>query len=145
MHIYCNIMSMYYNAYSENHNNYSFYISNGRRMIMSVRTIDVAYDYLKAQKHSVSFRDLWQVVKAQLGFTDAQAQKKISQFYTDLTLDGRFTSLENNVWDLKSNHKFDEVFIDTANLLDEDPEDEEETEQDSDELDLETDDSKEDY
>ena len=48
MHNYCNIMSMYYNAYSENHNNYSFYISNGRRMIMSVRTIDVAYDYLKA-------------------------------------------------------------------------------------------------
>ena len=47
MHNYCNIMSMYYNAYSENHNNYSFYISNGRRMIMSVRTIDVAYDYLR--------------------------------------------------------------------------------------------------
>ena len=112
---------------------------------MSVRTIDVAYDYLKAQKRSVSFRDLWQVVKDQLGFNDAQAQKKISQFYTDLTLDGRFTSLANNVWDLKSNHKFDEVFIDTANLVDEDSDDEDEIEQDSDELDMELDEGKEDY
>ncbi len=112
---------------------------------MSVRTIDVAYDYLKAQKHSVSFRDLWQIVRTELGFNDVQAQKKISQFYTDLTLDGRFTSLENNVWDLKSNHKFDEVYIDTTTLVDEDPEEEEEIEQDSDELDLTSDDAKEDY
>ena len=112
---------------------------------MSVRTIDVAYDYLKAQRHSVSFRDLWQVVKFELGFNDAQAQRKISQFYTDLTLDGRFTSLENNEWDLKSNHKFDEVYIDTTTLVDEDSEEEDEIEQDSDELDVVSDDSKDEY
>ncbi len=85
---------------------------------MSVRTIDVAYDHLKGRKHSVSFKELWQVVREQLGFDEKQSQKKISQFYTDLTLDGRFIALDNNEWDLKSNHKFDEVFIDTAELVD---------------------------
>ncbi len=112
---------------------------------MSVRTIDVAYDYLKNQKHSVSFKDLWQVVKEQLGFDENQAQKKISQFYTDLSLDGRFTSLANNEWDLKSNHKFDEVFVDTTDLIDDDV-DEEEIEFVDDELELnDDDDDKEDY
>lgn len=91
---------------------------------MSVRTIDVAYDHLKSQKHSVSFRELWQVVREELGFDDKQSQKKIAQFYTDLSLDGRFIALENNEWDLKSNHKFAEVFIDTADLVDDDSDDE---------------------
>ncbi len=85
---------------------------------MSGRTIDVAYDYLKAQKRSIPFKELWSVVKDECGFDDKQAQRKISQFYTDLSLDGRFTSLENNEWDLKSNHKFDEVFIDSSSLMD---------------------------
>lgn len=111
---------------------------------MSVRTIDVAYDYLKDQKHSVSFMDLWNIVKEQMGYTDQQAKNKISQFYTDLSLDGRFTSLENNEWDLKSNHKFDEVFIDTANLID-DEDTEIEVEQDTDELDITTEDDREEY
>ena len=91
---------------------------------MSVRTIDVAYDHLKSQKHSVSFKDLWQVVREQLGFDDKQSQKKISQFYTDLTLDGRFIALDNNEWDLKSKHKFEEAFIDTAELVDDDGDEE---------------------
>ena len=49
----------------------------------------------------------------------AQAKKKISQFYTDLSLDSRFTPLQNNVWDLKSNHKLSEVLFDSSALLDE--------------------------
>ncbi len=113
-------------------------------MTLSVRTIDVAYDYLKAQKHSVSFRDLWQVVKRELGFDDNQAQRKISQFYTDLSLDGRFTNLENNEWDLKSNHRFTDVFIDTENLIDDDSEDEE-VDEEEEEFSLIDEDSKEDY
>ena len=86
---------------------------------MSVKTIDVAYDYLKTMNHSVSFKELWKVVVDQLGYDEAQARKKISQFYTDLSLDARFTSLENNVWDLKSNHKLSEVLFDSSLLLDE--------------------------
>ena len=114
---------------------------------MSARTIDVAYDYLKQEKRSVNFRDLWTVVRTELGFDDTQARKKISQFYTDLTLDGRFTALDNNEWDLKSNHKFDEVFIDTAELIDEDTDEEEEEEEliQEDELDLVDDELKEEY
>ncbi|MBQ1757687.1 MAG: DNA-directed RNA polymerase subunit delta, partial [Erysipelotrichaceae bacterium] len=64
---------------------------------MSVKTIDVAYDYLKTQNHSISFRDLWKKVVDEMGYDEAQAKKKISQFYTDLSLDSRFTPLQNNV------------------------------------------------
>lgn len=100
---------------------------------MSVRTLDVAYDYLKSHKGSVSFRDLWKVVKEQMGYDDNKAQHKISQFYTDLSLDGRFTSLENNEWDLKSKHRFDEVVIDTESLMDDDS-DEVEVDEEADEI-----------
>ncbi len=114
---------------------------------MSARTIDVAYEYLKQAKHSVSFKDLWQEVRTQLNFDDEKAKRKIAQFYTDLSLDARFTALENNEWDLKSHHKFSEVFIDTANLIDEDTdeEEEEEVEQEEEELDLMDDENKDEY
>ena len=113
---------------------------------MSVRTIDVAYDYLKKEKHSVSFKELWQVVRQTLKFDDSQSKRKISQFYTDLSLDGRFTALDNNEWDLKSNHKFEEVFINTASLVDEDGDDDDAIlESDANELELNDDDGKENY
>lgn len=107
---------------------------------MSVRTIDIAYDYLKSLKHSATFKELWEVVRTELNFDDSQARRKMSQFYTDLSLDGRFTALANNEWDLKSNHKFDEVFIDTEKLVDEDSDDEDEdsggSDEEEEELDL---------
>ena len=101
---------------------------------MSVKTIDVAYDYLKTMNHSISFKELWKVVVDQLGYDEAQARKKISQFYTDLSLDARFTSLENNVWDLKSNHKLSEVLFDSSLLLDEGDDEDEPTIEDYDDI-----------
>ena len=111
---------------------------------MSIRTIDVAYDYLKTQNHSVSFKQLWEVVRNEMGFDDNQARRKISQFYTDLTLDNRFTALDNNEWDLKKNHKFDETFINTSEFEEDDPDDEIEIEEDDVDLFIIDDDSKED-
>ena len=110
---------------------------------MSIRTIDVAYDYLKTQNHSVPFKQLWEVVRSELGFDESQSRKKISQFYTDLSLDSRFTALENNEWDLKKKHRFDETFIDTSALIDDDSDDEEEIIDEEDDLFVIDDDSKE--
>lgn len=86
---------------------------------MSVRTVDIAYDYLNQKKTSVSFKELWEVVTNALGFDEKTARNKISHFYTDLTMDGRFTSGENNTWDLKSNSYYEEI-----ELQEEDPEEE---------------------
>lgn len=38
--------------------------------------------------------------------------EKESLFYTNITLDGRFITVGENNWDLRSRHKFDEVHID---------------------------------
>ena len=109
---------MIYNHFSKNAI-HTIQIITGGDLLMSVKTIDVAYDYLKTQNHSISFRDLWKKVVDEMGYDEAQAKKKISQFYTDLSLDSRFTPLQNNVWDLKSNHKLSEVLFDSSALLDE--------------------------
>ncbi len=91
---------------------------------MSIRAIDVAYNCLLNQKDGMTFKDLWAVVREQLGYTDVIANKKVSQFYTNLSLDGRFASLENNVWNLKSHCKYTDVAVREEDL--EEPEEEEE-------------------
>ena len=96
---------------------------------MSIRTVDIAYDYLKQQNHSVSFKELWGMVAEQLHFDEKSAANKMSRFYTDLTMDGRFASVEKNEWDLKSHIHYEEINLqedddsedeDDINLDDED-------------------------
>jgi len=90
---------------------------------MSTKTVmDVAYDVIKRRKNGIAFADLWKSVRQAMGYDDNQAAKRISQFYTDLTLDGRFAALKNNKWYLKDYRKFEEVFVDTSSLVDDDSE-----------------------
>ncbi len=115
---------------------------------MSTKTVmDVAYDVIKKKKEGIAFADLWKKIVKEMQYDDNQAAKKISQFYTDLTLDGRFTTTKNNKWYLKDYRKFNEVFVDTSSLLDDDSDEtEEETAEPVDPEDnLPEDTSKEDY
>lgn len=75
---------------------------------------DVAHTILEQSKQSISFKDLWNQVRVELGLNDTQAAKKMSQFYTNLTLDGRFLSQKDNMWDLKKRFKFEETYVDTS-------------------------------
>ena len=47
---------------------------------MSVKTIDVAYDYLKVLNHSISFKELWQVVVDQMGYDENKAMALFSSY-----------------------------------------------------------------
>ena len=94
---------------------------------MSIRAIDVAYNCLLNQKDGMTFKDLWSIVRDQLGYSETIANKKVSQFYTNLSLDGRFASLENNVWNLKAHCKYNDVAV-----REEDFEESEEDEEDED-------------
>ncbi len=106
---------------------------------MSVRTIDLAYDYLKERKQEVSFQELWSKVIEELGISKEQGMKQIAQFYYNLTIDNRFVQLENSNWDLKSNHHYED--INSAIFADDSDEDESELEDDYDEIDYEGDNS----
>lgn len=94
--------------------------------------LDHAFDYMDCQANPVRFEDLWKYVQEQSGLTPEEALAKVSKFYTNLILDGRFVTLGDNKWDLKIRHKYTETQIeaneDEAEDLDIDNEDEEEKE-----------------
>lgn len=92
---------------------------------LSVRAIDVAYNLLQDCKDGMSFKDLWEKVKTEMGYDDKMASKKISQFYTTLSLDGRFVNLDNNFWNLKTHCKYDDVAVTDEDLQDNEEVDEE--------------------
>lgn len=95
--------------------------------------LDLAYDYVSQSKDQVSFKDLWAYVVEKAGLDEETAAKRVSSFYTNLMLDGRFVTLGENQWDLRSRHTFDKVHIDMKDVysdVETDDEDEEEDEED---------------
>lgn len=79
---------------------------------MEKSLLDYAFDYVNASKDSVSFADIWAYVVKESGLSEEEASARVSRFYTNLMLDGRFVTLGDNVWDLRSRHTFDKVHID---------------------------------
>ncbi len=74
--------------------------------------VDVAYSILKDLQREVSFKELYDEVSAKLEFDEETKSEKISKFYTNLSLDGRFVNLKEGNWDLREHHKYDDVHID---------------------------------
>lgn len=95
---------------------------------------DIAYEVMKDMGKAVPFIELWTTVSSKLGLTQSQFDDNIAQFYTDLSMDGRFLNMPGNTWDLRSRHTFSESVLDTdAIAIDEDSDEEEEEIQDSEE------------
>ncbi|MDI9540741.1 MAG: DNA-directed RNA polymerase subunit delta [Bacillota bacterium] len=111
---------------------------------MSLKAVDMAYNLLLNTKEGMSFKELWTNINNKFGYDEKIASRKKSQFYTNLTLDGRFVMLENNVWNLKSRCRYQEIEVkdddeyeesedydeEDEEEFDEDEEDEEESEED---------------
>lgn len=74
--------------------------------------VNVAFDVLTENKRMMNFLELFKEVCKRLEFNDEQASDRISNFYTNLTLDGRFVNLGDNERDLRSNQTYDKVHID---------------------------------
>jgi len=81
--------------------------------------LDLAYDYVNNSKGAVTFKALWKAVSKAKGYDEETAASKVSQFYTTLLLDGRFVTLGENKWDLRSRHTFDKVHIDMKDVYNE--------------------------
>lgn len=95
--------------------------------------LDLAYDCVSQSKDQVSFKDLWAYVVEKAGLDEETAAKRVSSFYTNLMLDGRFVTLGENQWDLRSRHTFDKVHIDMKDVysdVEASDDDEEEDEED---------------
>ena len=84
---------------------------------------EIAFDLLKKKTKPKKFFDLWSEVSQVAGMEPAEAMKKMSSFYTQLILDGRFVTLGENEWDLRTRHTFDKVHIDMNDIYAEEDED----------------------
>lgn len=96
---------------------------------MKKSMIEVAYQVLTNIDGAMPFVDLWKDVSQEMGFSQTQFEDNIAQFYTDLSLDGRFLNMSQNTWDLRSRHTYSESVMDTDSIaIDEDDDEEEESE-----------------
>ncbi|MFA6620104.1 MAG: DNA-directed RNA polymerase subunit delta [Bacilli bacterium] len=94
--------------------------------------LDVAYTIMSKAKKEMTFADLYEQIVKELAMNDDEKKSHLGEFYTELTLDGRFVALTDNGWDLRTRHTYDKVHIDVNDVYsdveegDEDEEDEEE-------------------
>lgn len=100
---------------------------------MGKSLLDYAYDFISRNKGQVNFKDLWAYVCKEAGLDDEAAGRKVSSFYTNLMLDGRFVTLGENIWDLRSRHTFDKVHIDMKDVYSDVETEDEDTEEQEDE------------
>lgn len=78
--------------------------------------LDVAFELMKKKKKEVDFSKLFKEVSEIKGFTEEEADRNESIFYTNITMDGRFITLGENRWDLRERHKFENVHIDMNDI-----------------------------
>lgn len=78
--------------------------------------LELAHEFMNSKTKAVTFKQIWAYVVKQKGFSEEEANKKVSSFYTSLLLDGRFVTLGENKWDLRSRHTFDKVHIDMRDV-----------------------------
>ena len=100
---------------------------------MKKSLLDYAFDFVSTKKEAVPFADIWEYVVKAAELSEEEAGAKVSRFYTNLMLDGRFVTLGENLWDLRSSHTFDKVHIDMKDVYSDveanDDDDEEELEE----------------
>lgn len=79
---------------------------------MAKSFLNIAYELVVEKGTSATFNEIWSHIVEESGIDEETAKAKIAQFYTNLTLDGRFVNLGDNVWDLRERHTFEESHID---------------------------------
>lgn len=77
--------------------------------------VDVASLILTEEKEPLSFLDTFNKVAHLKEWDNTVKKSKVSQFYTDLNVDGRFITNGSNTWGLKRWYKLDEISEDLTN------------------------------
>lgn len=71
--------------------------------------IEVAHAILAQHGDAMAFVDLANEVQQYLGKSDEEIRERLSQFYTDLNVDGSFISLGDNTWGLRAWYPFESI------------------------------------
>ena len=100
---------------------------------MAKSLLDHAFDYVSGQKEPSKFQDIWNYCVKEAGLSEEEAANRVSRFYTNLMLDGRFVTLGENQWDLRTRHKYESVHIDMSEVYSEVEAHDEDSEEDEEE------------
>ena len=87
---------------------------------MKKSLLEHAHDYVLSAQRTCTFQEIWTYVCEAAELSESAKADKVSQFYTNLLLDGRFVVLENNTWDLRIRTKFEKISERTAMYSDDD-------------------------
>ena len=87
--------------------------------------IEVAHAILAYHGEAMAFADLTNEVQQYLGKSDEEIRQRLSQFYTDLNIDGSFISLGDNTWGLRAWYPY--ASIDEATVGENEEDDEQPT------------------
>lgn len=79
--------------------------------------VEAAFSVLEKAQSALPFKELFDQVVTELDLDKVAATKRIAKLYSDITLDSRFLSLEDNMWDLKKRHKLDDTIVDTSDII----------------------------
>ena len=71
--------------------------------------IEVAHAILEDRGERMAFADIVNEMQKYLNKSDEEIRQRLPQFYTDINTDGRFISMGENVWALRTWFKFEAV------------------------------------
>ena len=71
--------------------------------------IEVAHAILEDRGERMAFADIVNEMQKYLNKSDEEIRQRLPQFYTDMNIDGRFISMGENVWALRTWFKFEAV------------------------------------
>src|SRR5690625_4945716 len=80
-----------------------------KEQIEKMSMIEVANAVLTDEKKELNFLELFDKVAAYKQFSESEKGDLLARFYTDLNIDGRFTTLGSNLWGLKRWYPVDQT------------------------------------
>ena len=85
--------------------------------------LNYAFELVESRNEPVSFGEIWEHCCKEAGLDEETAKTRVAQFYTNLTIDGRFVNLCDSLWNLRDRHTFDKVHIDMKDAYSDSEED----------------------
>ncbi|MGP4076470.1 DNA-directed RNA polymerase subunit delta [Halobacillus sp. K22] len=78
--------------------------------------IELATIILEEEREAIDFNEIFQRIAKLKGFTEAEKEQYIAQFYTDMNIDGGFMTIGTNRWGLKRWYPVEQMEEEIASL-----------------------------
>ncbi|MFZ0477199.1 MAG: DNA-directed RNA polymerase subunit delta, partial [Halobacillus sp.] len=78
--------------------------------------IELATIILEEEREAIDFNEIFHRIAKLKGFTEAEREQYIAQFYTDMNIDGGFMTIGTNRWGLKKWYPVEQMEEEIANL-----------------------------